>query len=477
MGFNLTEITNKELVVRVVQDGQASYLDKFTEWGIRFVKGQASSDGERVKRIDGLMTLGEATGIVHNIGHDQINVHNSFDSIYAFRYERVIEDGNHFNKYPLVYIKQENLIEDGVEYEYYWLCATQLQGYYAPHVFRKNDGSLRDYILVGVYEAFRDADGKLRSIPNVLPTVSRSATNFLTDARLNDGLGVDSEYTITDIMEQHYLNHRWLIRLGTKNSQSKLAGFTTGRRNGTDLILEDGTSVNHVVVSNAIGEEYRIGQTIKVGDGQDGTQALVGRLITNILVDNPTSGQTSIYFDGEPVNVVSGQIIGNRAYITGATDGIVASDGYLLENNGKYPCVIEGIENPFGNVWKNIAGIKLLGDDIYVTNDLRDYNWSANVDNFVKLSYKVPQANGYAKEMGFDPKHPYAQITKAVGGGSTTYYADYFYQNYVVDEYRTVFVGGTWSYGSSAGLWFWNVGDGLGTVGIDIGSRLSKRPN
>ena len=51
----------------------------------------------------------------------------------------------------------------------------------------------------------------------------------------------------------------------------------------------------------------------------------------------------------------------------------------------------------------------------------------------------------------FDPAYPFARLTKSVGGSSTTYFADYYYQ---AAGLRVLSVGGTVNYGRIAGARF-----------------------
>lgn len=451
--------------VNIVNDNK-TYLDEITEYGVRFIKGQSSPTGERVKRINGELIVGSATGLEYNIGKDDVNVLNSFDYIPAFKAENVIVEGNYFRRFYKHFMKYEVLDHGGTIYEYYWISLTKHDGYFLPHVFIRNDGTEREYHDVGRYKAFRDDEGKLRSIPNVHPTVSRSGANFLTDARANDGEGANSKYLIGDIWEKGWFNFRQQIRLATRNVQSVLTGVTNLPYSASHLTIGDQVESNELVLSNSNASGFIEGQSI-------GDAVSPYRRITKIEVDFPEEGQTTITFDGEPADIAEGSNVRSRAYLTGLTDSVVATDGYYKENNGKYPIKIDGIENPFGDIWENVAGVKVHEHQPYVTTDTSKYNWSSNTEDYHPLSYTLPTSNGYGKEMGHDPNFPLANLTSETEASSSTYYSDYFYQN---TGWRTVLVGGFWSYGSSAGLWFWNAAGSLGYSGIGIGARLSHRP-
>lgn len=474
MGFNVTAIDGV-VKVEITKKGDLTYSQLREEIGVRFLKGQSSPVGERVRRLDGIMTVGEATGLIFNIGtNDGVSVVNSFDHLPVFGARNVLHNGNFFREFDKGYYKYEELKEGENIWEYYWTSLTKHEGYFTPHNFIGNDGIEKDTIMIGRYKAFRDGDNKLRSIPGVIPTVSTTGANYLTYARNNDGLGVDSQYLIGDIWEKSWFNFRQIIRMATKNVQSVLLGATSLSYTTTHETIGEQTDSNSFVLPSSQASAYVLGQTISGGDSQGSNSVFAYRVITNIENDFPNSDETTITFDGEQVSTIpAGTIIGSRAWTTGTTDSILATDGYFEENNGKYSCKIDGIENPFGDIYENVAGVKVNDHKVYVSKDTSKYNWNANTIDYHELSYELPKDSGYAKEMGFDPNFPMANMTKEVGGGSSTYFSDYFYQN---SGWRTVFVGGYWYSTSRAGLWGWYAASGLGAGSIYIGARLSYRP-
>ena len=76
-------------------------------------------------------------------------------------------------------------------------------------------------------------------------------------------------------------------------------------------------------------------------------------------------------------------------------------------------------------------------------------------------------------EMGYDPNHPYAQFPIKGAGGTTTYYADYYYQD---TGQRLAQFGGSWSSGSTAGLSFWYLSSPSSLVHSTLGGRMVRKP-
>jgi len=118
-----------------------------------------------------------------------------------------------------------------------------------------------------------------------------------------------------------------------------------------------------------------------------------------------------------------------------------------------------GIENLFGNVWKMIDGITWDGEwtgseaaqPVYITNNSEYFidQLSTNMKHLCDASY-IGAGDGYITNIeevtGFIPS--------AVGGSSTTYLTDQYYQDSEVgkDYWRIVTVGGYATYGGRAGV-------------------------
>ena len=218
---------------------------------------------------------------------------------------------------------------------------------------------------------------------------------------------------------------------------------------------------------------------IDIGTSQGGRQVAQDRQIVSITVDTPVAGQSQIIFDGAAVTTTLTQMVYNVSQKTGQCDAVVASSGSKTANDGKNSCIWRGMENPYGNTYKNIDGVKISNNQTWICLFPSLYNDTASVAGdyaspFVKLSYININANGYCVALGYDPLYPFAKFpTSITGGSSVLYFSDYYYQS---TGDRTVFVGGYWNRSSDAGPFFWNLDGGLGGASLYIGARLSKRP-
>ena len=146
----------------------------------------------------------------------------------------------------------------------------------------------------------------------------------------------------------------------------------------------------------------------------------------------------------------------NPIEITGLSNGLGNVSGGVDNGSNSLGSYMSyrGIENFFGHLWKWVDGINIGGatgaDDhkVHVCNkdtDFADNTWA----NYTDLGIVLPGSNGgqVALEQisrGFLPA--------SIGGGSTTYICDYYYQN---TGWRVAMLGGSAYYGSDAGIAFW----------------------
>ena len=130
-----------------------------------------------------------------------------------------------------------------------------------------------------------------------------------------------------------------------------------------------------------------------------------------------------------------------------------------------------GIENFFGHLWKWVDGFNINNNIPYVCND--DTNFADNTDaNYTRLTdingdeITLINDNNYQKTLeqakrGFLPA--------SVGGTSSTYITDYYYQNL---GWRIALLGGITKDGAFAGCFGWNLANTSGYLNRTVSGRL-----
>ncbi len=435
-------------------------IDPFAIFGVAWDK----SSNPTLTRTDA------AVGLVANVGIDDEVVQNDFDRVQIFGEIHDVEDslGNVFVRIPKFYIRKT----DTPTQKTWQISKTKHKGFYLPWCFWdfENHREL-PYIDFGKYKASLSLDNRLESKPDVPPLVSRNIVQFREYAQNNNVDGLKG-YQQLDVHAYDVLQTLFYIEFATLHSQSVMAGFTSGRYGvETDLAVISESNTNRIIVSNTTAAQYGVGQTISVGTTRYGIQTFYGRTITSI--EDYDVENKAIYFDGDPVDIASGSFLQNTGWINGFSERIAASSGSITTNNGKYPCAYRGIESPWGDIWQFVDGVNINDWQAWVALNAEEYASNVFAYPYRQLSYVNSDENGYAKYMGYDPKNPFAEFPVEIGASSSTYYSDYYYQN---TGQRIARVGGSWNYGSAAGLSCWNLNYASSAAYVYVGGRLLKKP-
>ena len=125
-----------------------------------------------------------------------------------------------------------------------------------------------------------------------------------------------------------------------------------------------------------------------------------------------------------------------------------------------------GFDNPFGDIWTNIDGCVLKIPNMYIILNKEDYTDSLDNIKYSRRYSTLPTTSGNIKSLQLGE---YADmVPKTIGGNSTTYMCDYYWQN---SNLNTLLVGGYVLHGSDAGLAGFG-GDGfVGCANAYIGAR------
>ena len=166
---------------------------------------------------------------------------------------------------------------------------------------------------------------------------------------------------------------------------------------------------------------------------------------------------------------------------TGTVDyNVIGSDGSTVKTFAvpRY----RGVENPFGHIWKWTDGCKCIIQS-EASGGLSKFYVCDNPANFTSsgttnYDYRgnLPRSEGYVKALILGEDGEIMPL--AVGGGSTTYFCDYFYTNIPTsgESERGVLFGGSAAYGASAGFVSADTNNTATTALAAIGSRLCFDP-
>ncbi len=413
----------------------------------------------------------DAVDLTANAGVGYSSVTNDFDKQPIFGEIEQVEDslGNVFMKVPKFYCRDT----DGTSHKQMQVSKRRYSGFYLPYLFWDfTNNTELDYALIGKHLGSLGTGNKLESKPNKYPLINKNIVEFRTYTNNNNVDGLLG-YQQNDIHWVNLLRKLAFIEFATLDIQTVMKGYTEGQYTSTHLATVTEVGVNRIIVANAHADLYRVGQAISVGTSQGGNQIFYGRIITSIDVYDASN--KAITFDGDAVDITTGNYLYNTGCKTGFSSQLLASSGSIIANDGKYPCVYRGIESPFGDVWEFVDGLSINDRQAWICKNAANYASNLFASPYEQLGYVNHSTNGYIQSMGFDPNFPFVQLPTAITGGTTPtqYYGDYYYQD---AGQRIALFGGFWDVGAAAGFSGWYLSRASAYSGVSFGGRLLKKP-
>lgn len=139
----------------------------------------------------------------------------------------------------------------------------------------------------------------------------------------------------------------------------------------------------------------------------------------------------------------------SAAHNTGETDAMIYHTGRAEGTNNLSAVQYRHIENPYGNVHTFVDGILINEHEVFLCTDPQYYG-NEITENYLSTGITTPDSNGYPKDLIFSDSYSWALIPSKLGGSTSTYLCDYYYQD---SGLRVLLVGGNWSHGGLAGFW------------------------
>lgn len=330
--------------------------------------------------------------------------------------------------------------EDGSERDYTLNTMVEIPEFWALTIVKDNNVELRLYMrqvsgaehfpksYVSAYEAVND-NKVLKSINNKTskPTVSQSRVNYQTYARAN---GNDHWNAYTYKMHKA-IALLYIVEYANMNSQLPVNDQLTaeGYKQGG---LGNGATEGVIKINNVnTYSVFTCGCTDSLGNG---------------------SGQITQQFDNTDA------------------DGSVTST--VTRKANRY----RGIENPFGQVWKNTVDVVVHYNaetgvnDVYYTEDKSKFSSTSLEDYEYKCSTVI--TSGWYKDLQYTPQFELFVLPgTATHNSSSSYFTDFTHSNNSTID-RAVFLGGGLGDGASSGLFYLESGRSVAGAGPNVGCRL-----
>ncbi len=266
----------------------------------------------------------------------------------------------------------------------------------------------------------------------------------------------------------HILTTIWL-KLGTRNSQSVLAGNTT---NGYQYIVSQvEENASRVIVTKAQANNIDLLSYVSVGDPGDKTNydrsmGYMHNIANNVQVIGKEiidDTNTALVLDCEPFTTTANTRVTTMHEKSGYSDYVLGRNGSRVSNtNGKHGAVIDGIECFVGGY--EVAGNVVIDIDTettnrvpYITNDATKLTTKiADVkSSYKKSSYAIPLSSSwkYITRVDIDLENGIAVPTSAgeSGSGSATGFADGLVTDAATSGQRELLLLGSLNAGAHAG--------------------------
>ena len=178
----------------------------------------------------------------------------------------------------------------------------------------------------------------------------------------------------------------------------------------------------------------------------------------------------------------------NCASYTGSTVGNGTGQASSTKNHlgveetasGHVSISYRGVENSYGNIWKNVIGATIYGDgnlnggEPYICED---FNYADTLTaNYKPAGFTMTNTNGYISAFGYSEEYDWLFMASETLGNSALPVGDYTYVSANLNGLRSSLLGGYWTTGAFAGGFYWNVTTGVGARDRAIGGRLVYIP-
>ncbi len=518
---NMTKIDNA--FERMDSDLSALKVAQSKVYGVQF--SGSSPTGTR---------LNDAVGMSAAVGVDDTPASNDFDAVYPWagmrrcngyyddngdfvvtaykgdpNYSTTGANGNVWVEIPSFYVKE--VITPGTETEELYISPFELDGFRLPEKFKKINGDKRGRAYIAAYES-----GKVNNVPVSVSGVDSSSPAWSHNNYLTACANIGPGYCAMTMEDVEVLQFLFLVEFATRDSQSIMQGAVVQAY--TPVAIAEATTAQNYVLIPKSNTTFGAGYAIKLhttDNSAAGDYHIIDQVVNYYVPATSTYDSTKSYFtrtgSAEPytytaytynastwasdwedlwvgtdmkkvileenasVTVTTATKIYNCPFKTGYCDNVVASSGAYRANDGHYPIVYRGIENPWGNINKVLSGILFNEYQPYYLKDAShdpvNNSASSIAASMTALSYTIPTSGGWAKTMGYDSTAPGYRLTSATGGSSSTYYCDYFH---VASGVRCVRFGSSVGHtAGSPGLFYFNADNTPSNTYWDISSRLS----
>ena len=308
--------------------------------------------------------------------------------------------------------------------------------------------------ITTIRESLQQIDANYKEIPSMFVDAYRGTVN---SSKLRSVVNTSAEFrggTNNTSYDSYLESDPFKCLLGKPRTNITRANFRTYARNiGKELLSYD--QYKAIFYWNYVIEYANFNSQADYNANLTSDGYRQGGLGAGLTTWDWNSWST--YNDNNPITPCGyGNDIGN---FTGIKTIIVGSKTFQMPR-------WRGFDNPFGDIWTNVDGCVLKIPNMYILLNKENYTDSLDNIKYSRMYSTLPTTEGSIKSLQLGE---YADmVPKTVGGNTTTYMCDYYWQN---SNLNTLLVGGSVHGGSYAGLAGFYGCASVGGTYADVGAR------
>ena len=308
--------------------------------------------------------------------------------------------------------------------------------------------------ITTIRESLQQIDANYKEIPSMFVDAYRGTVN---SSKLRSVVNTSAEFrggTNNTSYDSYLESDPFKCLLGKPRTNITRANFRTYARNiGKELLSYD--QYKAIFYWNYVIEYANFNSQADYNANLTSDGYRQGGLGAGLTTWDWNSWST--YNDNNPITPCGyGNDIGN---FTGIKTIIVGSKTFQMPR-------WRGFDNPFGDIWTNVDGCVLKIPNMYILLNKENYTDSLDNIKYSRMYSTLPTTEGSIKSLQLGE---YADmVPKTVGGNTTTYMCDYYWQN---SNLNTLLVGGGVHYGSRAGLTCFDGNSSVGSSYAHVGAR------
>ena len=355
---------------------------------------------------------------------------------------------------PLKLEKQSSGLGYHIRKANYYISSTPHAGFKLHPLFYDKNGNEIDYVLFSAYEASYMWRRQ----------VSTNGTDFrYVDSIFHDGVDTDTTIETSAVLKS---------LPGVKPISGQYKALT--KANMENCALRKSPNWHLDTIQSVSANQL----LIAIEYGTFNTQAAIGLGIVNNS-DSDSNNCSSL--------TGSTSALGNATGMASETIYDVAGTETPFNTNGKVAVSYRGMENPWGNIWKQVNGINIWGDGTmnsgqpYISDN---FNFNEGVKGettinnvhykYSSAGFSLANASGWISAFGYG-KEEYDWLflpSETTGNSSVPVSDNYYGIPDLNNSYRVLRYGGRWSDGYTTGGFCCSCGSLTGNYSSDAGGRL-----